>query len=319
MALSDLAVFSEFVYESQVEVLAQQIELFNAAAQGTIILRDANHAGDYSDAALWARVAGLVRRRNAYGTGNVTEKVITQLTDTMVKVAAGTPPVRIDPGMFEWINADPELAGTRIGQQLAEDLLQDMLNTGVMCCLAALSGQSAVVLDYSGTGDADFPVFNLAAAKFGDRSTDLRCWIMHSKVLFDIYGTAMANAQGLFTYGTVNVVRDPFGRPFIVSDIPAMIEAGTPNHYLSLGLTAGAITIDRNDDFTDNVSTDNGKENITRTYQAEWSYNAGIKGFAWDKTNGGKSPTDAALATATNWDKFATSNKDLAGVLIETT
>ena len=29
---------------------------------------------------------------------------------------------------------------------------------------------------------------------------------------------------------------------------------------------------------------DDGGANITRTYQAEWSYNLGLKGYAWDKT-----------------------------------
>jgi hypothetical protein len=66
------------------------------------------------------------------------------------------------------------------------------------------------------------------------------------------------------------------------------------------------------------VEITNGNENISRTWQAQWSFNLGLKGFAWDKTNGGKSPTTAALTTGTNWDKFATSNKDLPGVLVNT-
>ena len=32
--------------------------------------------------------------------------------------------------------------------------------------------------------------------------------------------------------------------------------------------------------------------------------------------NGGKSPTDAKLATGTNWDKVASSDKNTAGVLL---
>lgn len=34
-----------------------------------------------------------------------------------------------------------------------------------------------------------------------------------------------------------------------------------------------------------------------------------------DIANGGKSPTDAELATGSNWDQVATSIKDTAGVL----
>jgi hypothetical protein len=62
MALSDLAVFSEYVYSALSEVIAQQIDLFNAASRGTLILRTAAHQGDYSDEAIWAKISGLVRR-----------------------------------------------------------------------------------------------------------------------------------------------------------------------------------------------------------------------------------------------------------------
>lgn len=322
MALSDLTVFSEYTYTTMVEVLAQQVELFNAATQGGINLRAADHQGDFSDAVLWTRVSGLVRRRNAYGAGTVAEKVLSNLTDTMVKVAAGTPPVRIDPGQFKWIMLNPELAGAMIGKQLAEDTLADMLNTGLMAFVSAIGAVAAVYHDFSGgVGDAaklGLANLNTGQAMFGDRSQAISCWVMHSKPLFDVYGQAIANANTLFTFGTVAVKVDPFGRPYVVTDSASLIEAGAPNHYFTAGLTPGAIQVDQQSDFTDNIDTINGKENIVRTYQAEWSYALGIKGFSWDKTNGGKSPNDAAIATATNWDRYATSEKDLAGVLLET-
>jgi hypothetical protein len=241
------------------------------------------------------------------------------LVDTMVKIAAGTPPVRIDPGQFAWIQRSPQEAGAVIGQQLAVASLADMVNTAAAAVAAALSGQAAIIYD----GTADTPdtmnarMLNRGASKFGDRSNRIAAWLMHSTPLADFYDNALQNASQLFTYGTVNVVRDPFGRRFIVSDIPALVTAGTPNIYSTLGLVPGAVRVDTNGDFTDNVDTTNGDENILRTYQAEWSYSLGILGFTWDKTNGGKAPTNSALATATNWDKTATDIKNLAGVLVK--
>jgi hypothetical protein len=91
--------------------------------------------------------------------------------------------------------------------------------------------------------------------------------------------------------------------------------------YNSIGITPAAVVIERNNDFEDNIQTSNGKENINRTYQAEWSYNVGVRGFAWDKTNGGKAPTDAALATATNWDRLGggySNAKTLGAVILKT-
>lgn len=437
MALSDLAVFSEFVYTAQTEILRDNVNLFNGASRGAIILRAVEHTGDYSDSVHWAKISGLVRRRNPYGSGAVTPKNLAHLVDTMVKVAAGTPPVNIDPGMFEWINRSPEEAGAVIGQQLAIDTLSDMLNTGLMAAVAALSGVAAVVTDgaiaatgsltlivnpantetvtigtkvytfqtvltnvdgnvligatplasaqnlsaainlgagagttyaaattlhptvsgnggnplvltaktagvagnfiattetLAGAGNAFGAAtllggaemstaqqgnFNKAQSLFGDAYQEIVAWVMHSKPLFDIYGQNLQNTANLFEFGNVAIRQDAFGRVFVIADTPSLV-AANPTRYRTLGLTAGAIQIHQQDDFTDNISTLNGDENIKRTYQAEWSYELGVKGFAWDKVNGNKAPNDAALAVATNWDRFATSHKDLAGVMLTT-
>lgn len=320
MALSDLAVFSEYAYDSMTEVLAQQVELFNAASRGTITLQPAAHQGDYSDRAFYAKIDGLVRRRNAYGSGSVTGKTLAHLVDTMVKVAAGTPPVSLDPGQFKWIQRNPEEAGAALGQQLAVDTLADMLNTGVAAAYAAMAQVTEIVHD--GTAGTLTPTaLNNGARKFGDRSNAVLAWIIHSSPLHDFYNDNLANAERLFTYGTVNVIADPFGRVFVATDSPSLFTVDGVgvgiDEFHTLGLVADALVIHQNNDFTDNFETKNGDENILRTYQAEWSYNVGVKGFAWDKTNGGASPTDAALATATNWDRYATSEKDLAGVVVE--
>lgn len=317
MALSDLAVFSEYAYSTMTEMQDQQIGLFNAATRGGLVLQSGNHQGDYSDEAMWAKISGLVRRRNAYGSGTVAEKVLEHLTETSVKVAAGTPPVRIDPGMMKWIQRSPEEAGVVVGKQMAEDSIADMLNTAVLVYASAIGQVANVVYDHSSTGVMSLAALNKGAAKFGDRAGALVAWVMHSKSAFDIYGEALTNATRLFVFGNVRVIEDGFGRPLVVTDSPNLITAGTPDTYAALGLTPGAVLVSQNGDFTDNVETKNGDENIIRTYQAEWSYNVGIQGFAWDKTNGGKSPTNAALGTATNWDRYATSDKDLAGVLVK--
>lgn len=324
MALSDLAVYSEYAYSAFSETLRQQVDLFNAATGGAIMLQSAAHQGDFSDVAFFAKVTGgLVRRRNAYGSGTVAEKVLKHLVDTSVKVAAGTPPVRLDPGQFRWIQQNPEVAGAAMGQQLAVDTMADMLNVGLGSVYSALSQVADVVYDATAnTNAADkLPTWNNlnnGQAKFGDQSSQIAAWIMHSTPMHKLYGSNLTNGERLFTYGTVNVVRDPFGKLLVMTDSPNLFAAGSPNVYHILGLVPGGVLIGQNNDFDANEETKNGDENIIRTYQAEWSYNIGVKGFAWDKGNGGKSPTDAALFTSTNWDKYATSHKDLAGVVVKT-
>lgn len=318
--LSNVTVFNKWVYTTVNEMLAQQIELFNGATRNAIILRNANNTGDFSDSTFWADVAGMVRRRDPYSDANVSAIDLQMIVDTMVKVAGGTPPINIPPVMFMWINQNPELGAANIAKQLAPKIMQDMLNTAVAALSAAMRQEASNVTDVSG-GSGDAAKFtpanvNVGQAKFGDRAAAIVCWVVHSKAIFDYYGNAITNANQLYSYDTVNVTRDPFGRIFVVSDIPALAISGPK--YVALGLVSGAAIIERNDDMLQNIETSNGGENIRRTYQAEWSYNLGVKGFTWDKTNGGKAPSNAALALGTNWDKTVTSTKDLPGVVVIT-
>lgn len=325
MALSDLAVFSEYAYEAAVQVVAQQVALFNEAAQGTFILRPANHVGDFSEVAFWKRLNGLVRRRNAYGTGAIPEINFAQVTENMVKIAAGTPAVRLDPGQFKWIQQEPTTRGVQMGQQLGQDLVRDMFNTGLGALVASHSQVAGLNVDKVSDGNFALKHFNAAQRVYGDRWRDLAAWVMHSTALFDLFDTVFANNEKLFTFGDLNVTRDPFGRVLIVSDAPALlipaVTGGTPApaKVLTLGVKPAAVIVDQNQDFTDNFQNINGEENIKTTYQAEWSYNLGVRGFSWDKSSGGKSPTDAALQSAANWDRVDGYNdRDLGCVILKT-
>lgn len=325
MALSDLQVFSEYAQSSMTELQDQQIDVFNGTTRGGIVLTSAAHEGDFSTTAIWAKIQGLVRRRNAYGTGSQQLVKLSQLSKTSVKVAAGTPPLEINPGMLKWIQKSPEEAGVVIGKQLAEDSMADMLNVGLAAYVAAIGDQASNVHDAVAAQKKTTSLEHLmtGASKFGDRSQDILCWVLHSKAVFDVYGQALANAERLFKFGNVQVIEDGFGRPLVITDSPSLTVAdpagngSQPAVYYAAGLAAGGVIVEQGNEFTDNIETKNGDENILRTYQAEWVYQLGLKGFTWDTASGGKSPTDAKLATAANWDKFATSHKDLAGVLVK--
>lgn len=319
MALSNLKVFSQYAYTSALELLNFNVNLFNAAARGGIILRAGNNQGDFADSVLYSRITGLVRRRDAYATGAVTAKDLAMLQETSVKVAAGTPPVNIDPHWWQWIQRSPDEAGVVLGKQLAEEMLVDMLAVAIKTYVAALTNVGATVV-YDGTaGTQTLQKLVTGSALFGDRADTIAAWIVHSKPMFDLYGAALTNTAQLFSFGNVKIMSDGFGRPFIITDQSDLVYTSSGTKYHTLGLAPGGVLIEQNPDWTDNTETKNGDENITRTYQAQWTYNVGLKGFAWDKTNGGKSPTNAALATGTNWDRFATEVKDLAGVIVNTT
>lgn len=312
----DLQVFNKQTYAAMTEVVDQQVNAFNEASGGTIVLTAGQNQGDFSMEASFKQIAGLVRRRNAYGSGAVAAKRLEHLLNVSVKVAAGTPPIEFEKQQYTWIMQNPELAAIKIGEQLAVAQVQDQLNAGIRALVASISGNAAVVHDGS-TAAPTFRVLNKGASKFGDRSSSLRAWVLHSTTLHSLFDNALTNAENLFEFGTVNVLRDAFGRLFVVTDSDALVNAGDTPTYNTLGLVDGAGIVQPNDDFHAVLLDTVGGENIKSTYQAEWTYNVGVKGYAWDTAAGGKSPTDAAIGTSANWDKVATSNKDTAGVLVK--
>lgn len=317
MALSDLQIFSEKMYDSYQETLAYQLELFNAASQGGLVLTSGLVQGDFSTEAFWARIANLVRRRNVYDpTATLTPTKLGMKSTSKVKIAAGSNPVELDGYQFSWILKSMDEAVMVMSKQLAEESMADMVTTAINAFVAAVGAQSTNVYDGS-AGVASLAGLNSAASKMGDRAQDILCWVMNSKSAFDIWGAGIANANQLFTFGTVAIRTDAFGRPLIITDNPALVNlTPNPDIYRTLGLTYGAVVVEQNDkDFQSLLVPSVGKQNIQHTFQAEWTYNLSLKGFTWDTTNGGASPSDAALATATNWDKVATSHKDLAGIL----
>lgn len=314
----DLEKFNAQVYTAATEIVDQQVELFNAASAGALVLSpSSNNVGDFSMKASFKGIANLVRRRDVNnGTGTVAATRLSQLKNVSVKVASGTKPIDFERAQFNWIKQNPALAASTIGTQLAAAMMQDQLNTAVRGLAAAIGAQASLVHDISAVADNDKATFaglTSAAGKFGDRSMDVRAWIMHSKPMTDLYLQSLANAERLFQYGTVSVMRDPFGRVFVVTDSPALVAT---NKYTTLGLVEQAAMVEPNNDFDAVMVDSTGKENIQSTYQAEWSYNLGLLGYAWNTAAGGSAPSDTAIGTGANWTKIATSAKDTAGVAL---
>jgi hypothetical protein len=84
--------------------------------------------------------------------------------------------------------------------------------------------------------------------------------------------------------------------------------------YNTLGLVAGAVTVEESEEETFYTGMLPGNENLQRIWQSEHAFNITVKGSKWDVTNGGANPSDATLGTTTNWDKVASDAKLCAGV-----
>lgn len=316
MALSDMKVFNEYLQGTTAETLAQMVDKFNAASRGAIVLTSQGIEGDYKYESFWSSIHAAQRRVDRYNTnGTTSSTALAQLQSVGVKVAGGFGPIAWEPGQISWIKKSPEEALEVISRNLAEAIMKDQLNTAIAALVAAIEAQATATYDTS-TGPITYVDLNLAHAKFGDSSSLIVCDVMDGAQYHSLIGTNLANSANLFQSNGVTVV-DILGKTVVVTDAPALRETPSTitNDVKVLGLVVGAATVYDGSDIITNVATTNGKHRIESTFQADYSFGLSLKGYAWDTSTGGKTPTDAELATAANWDKVATDIKHTAGVI----
>lgn len=315
MSLSDMKVYNDDIVGTTIELLGQKTDQFNAASGGAIVLSTASWRGDFSRESFFNQIASAKRRVDRYAAiASQAATALTQGEHVGVKVAGGFGPVLFEPAQMTWLNEDPASAIRAISEGFSDALLADQLNTAVGAAVAAVSGQTALVNDVSATAGLSLNVLNNSHAKFGDQSQLLVTDIMTGAAYHTLVDKALTNANQLFVAGNVMVV-DVLGKRYVISDIPALYEAGTPNKTKVLSVVANGIIVDNASDIISNIDTSNGSTRIQTTWQADYSFGLKLKGYSWDVTNGGKSPLDVELFTATNWDKAVAENKHTLGTL----
>lgn len=315
MSLSQMQVFNQYVMPATIETLAQMVDKFNGASAGAIRLTTAGFDGDFLQESFFAAVHSAQRRVDRYAAQSAaTPTDLTQLKKSGVKVGGGFGPIRFEPSQLTWLQK-PTTEGIEVASRnFAEALLRDQLNTAIAALCAAIFNQATATNDVSATGAVTYSAMNKANSKFGDYSSAIVANVMGGSVFHRLISQNLANTPTLFNAGNVNVV-DILGRPVIVTDAPALYVAGSPNKDRVLGLSDGAAIVYDGGDVISNIETNNGQLRIESTMQVDYSFGVSLKGYTWDETNGGKSPTDGELATGTNWDKVATDIKQTAGVI----
>ena len=315
MSLSQMQVFNEFIMPATIETLGQMVEKFNGASNGAIRLTTEGFTGDFLQESFFAAIHSAQRRVDRYAAqASASATDLTQLKHSTVKVAGGFGPIRYEPSQMTWLEK-PTTEGIEVASRnFAEALMKDQLNTAIAALVAAISNQATATNDVSATAGINYVTMNGAHAKFGDRSGELVAQIMTGAVYHKLIGANLTNTPQLFQAQGVRVV-DILGKAVIVTDAPGLYLAGTPNKDFVLSLAPDAAIVSDGSDVISNIETKNGQTRIETTMQVDYTFGLGLKGYTWDEANGGKSPTDAELATGSNWDKVATDIKHTAGVI----
>jgi len=317
MALTNMKVFNEYVREATIETVAQMVDKFNAASAGGIQLSTTGFDGDFLLKSMFSSLHSAQRRVDRYATNTSASATnLAQLEHSTVKVAGGFGPIQWEPSQLRWVGDNPAVAVEVISRNLAESILKDMLNTGIASAVAAMENLGAtVVYDTSTSREITYADINNGHALFGDKSQLIVCNVMDGTTYHALIGQNLTNTAQLFVAGGVTVV-DILGKRIVVTDAPALRETPdtTSSDIKVLGLVNGGIIVHDAGDLVTNIETSNGSQRIVTTMQADYTFGLGLKGYAWSTST--KSPTDAELATGSNWTKIATSVKDTAGVLI---
>jgi hypothetical protein len=147
-------------------------------------------------------------------------------------------------------------------------------------------------------------------------------WVMHSKPFYDLVKNQIGlNIDGISNFNIATATPVTLNRPVLITDSASLVSAaqGSPEEtqYTTLGLVADGAILEDSEEESLMGDLITGKENLVVRLQGEFAYNVKLKGFAWDVANGGVNPTNATIATGSNWDSVMDNNKDLAGFAIQ--
>lgn len=319
---SDFQIYNEEFHGGFVETIYQEINAFNEASQGAIRLLTEMHLGDYDKETFFDLISSLVTRRDTTSVSAATDLAPT--TDEFVGVKRNykVGPVANTLDAWRKIGRDQSSLSFVVGQQMARAVQQTMLEAALMSLEGKLDATAALEEDdtaatITSTGMID------ALANFGDAAGDIICWVMHSKPYFDLLKVNVTDA--IYRANGVAVMQGTpvtYGRPVIVTDSASLKEtdgvSSGVDKYSTLGLTRNGATVQISEPPTVVTDLVTGLENLVYRFQAEGAYTVALRGCEWDVTNGGANPTDANLATGTNWDTQVADNRGLPGVILTT-
>jgi hypothetical protein len=325
---SSFKIYNEFTHSGYVETLQQVSEVFNQASVGTIQMVTRSRRGDFDYESFFkADNAGFISRRITTGTAataDVADTPLEQNETAGVKINRKIGPVANTIDSFKKIQRGPfneDALNFAVGVQSAKGAQVEMCNTALRALRAALNAQAAMKHTVATNGTITTTDLVDGLAKMGDRASRVVCWVMHSKVFFNLVKEQIVrNVDGLSSFVVASASPVTLNRPVLVTDSPALsVVSGSPavTDYLTLGLTEGAMTLEDSEEETIMTDVALGKENLIVRFQGEYAYNMRMRGYTWDVTNGGENPSDSAIGTGSNWDKVALDHKNGPGVIIQ--
>lgn len=322
---ADFMIYHEQFFTGMTEVLQQNATVFNGASNGAITLVTRMMRGDYEQASFMKAISNVITRRDTTAVDSaIADTPLIQDEEVGVKSNLKIGPVADTYDAFKKIQADPAIFSLMLGRQTATGLMVKYVDSGLAAAVGAMLSVAAIQNDVTGGGTTTITNSALMGtmAKFGDASTRISAWVMHSKVFFDLMGDNVSNGAALFDVpGLVVRAGEPgvpgLGRPIIVVDSSSLVNTTpTPDQYYTLGLVESGLEVAESEERTIVTDDVTGQEQLKIRIQGEVAVNYKVRGYKYDIGAGGANPTDATLISAANWDQAASDTKSTAGVML---
>jgi hypothetical protein len=318
--ISDFTIYDLQYYSGITEVLLQNANVFNAASRNAIRIVPQLVKGQFEKTTFMKNIASLITRRDPTSIAGVVDKSLSQGEHVSVKVNRKIGPVAHTKDSFRKIASTPEELSLILGQQAGAAIAIDYVDTAIRSAVAATKSNPALIKNYATTTITHKKLLETMAL-FGDRASRIVCWVMHSRLYFDLVGQAIADK--ILNIADVAIAEGStatLGKPTIISDSAALISLNEPSSsasdtYHVLGLTEDAIQLKESEDRDAVLDPVTGLENLVLRWQGEYAFNIGLKGYAY-ATGAGANPTDATLASSANWSQVVTDDKDCLGVML---
>lgn len=281
--------------------------------------------GQYIQRPVFKRIgSGLVARRDVTSNSTVTPVNLTGDNDIGVKINRRIGPVDVTKDAARLSKATPEEISAEIGKQAGEELALNVQTSVINALVGIVGGVTASANTYtawSATSRTNLSpsVLNATLNLMGDYRETFRKGakiLTRSECVLDLandgIGRSYTNVGDRALQGVLGVNTLGMGEPVVVDAAPLTVPDAGFDKYYTLLLGAGAmqiyfplpLTIYPLFQILD-------QEQVLDRWRADFDFALSTNGAKWDVSNGGANPTDASLATTTNWDATFTRHQEV--------
>jgi len=319
----NMQIYPNLVHGSYIEMVRQVVEIFNAQSNNTIVLASGDSWGweqreSYIDHIETVHRVDHTDPSGALGLNRITSSELRKPT-----VLRGIGATSYE--LATWLqgrNWDAETLSAQLGAKFARDTLKDRANTAIKCLVAAMSGETDMTHDVTGSSPGQHisgKNINGTLRKLGDRRNDVAMLVMHSTTWADLIDEQIDDKlTGVSDFVIREGTPQTLNIPTLVIDSDDLLDEQSPgdDEYYVLALRPGAITVTDLmlptwmtgvTDLADNV--------VEYIVRGDARYQLAPAGFSYDDSTN-QNPNDAALANSANWDWEYTDVKDGPGAIL---